>query len=230
MTTRTRHRSVRAVALAVATAGVALLGQPPAGAHPFGPPPTALVSASGDRVLVEWAAAPDDAMVLGMSIGVLDDGSLERYLEGPVQTAVPAAAEEELSRSPALHDYLLERIVVTQGATPCDGTLDPVGNFIHEGATIAYHCPEPVAVVDLRITMLHDIHDSYRTFAITEGRGVPAQSVFTATSPEQRWDFAATTPVGGDRSWLALAAGALGAGGVGAVVVLAWRRRSGGQG
>ncbi|HVM15145.1 MAG TPA: hypothetical protein VM287_12575 [Egibacteraceae bacterium] len=209
----------------VLACGLAFTG-PPAHAHPFGPPPTALVSADGRRVVVEWGAAPDDAMVVGMAIGVLDDGSLERYLEGPVQIAPPASKEEELSASDALRGYLLERIAVTQGGRPCEGIVEPIDNFMSDGARVVHQCPEPVTVVDLRIAMLHDVHESYRTFAITEGKGRPAQSAFTSARPEQRWDFAATADGSPRRRpLLAGLAGVAGVVGVG-VVAAALRRRS----
>lgn len=221
-------RRARVAVLIAATVGVALTAVPPAGAHPFGPPPTALVSASGHEVRVDWGAAPDDALVVGMAIGILDDGSLERYLEGPVQTAPPAADEEELSASPLLRDYVLERITVSQDGVACDGTVAPIASFLTDGASVTYQCPRPVAAVDLRMTMLHDVHDSYRTFAITEGRGTPAQSVFTTESPEQRWDFSAWPPERDDRGWGAPLGllGVVGAGTAGALGAMAWRRRS----
>lgn len=216
----------RIAALVTVAVAVTLAPPSPAGAHPFGPPPTALVSASGQRVLVEWDAAPDDVLILGMAVGVLDDGSLDRYLEGPVQTAPSAAEEAELSTSPQLRDYLLDRIVVSQGGRPCDGTVESIGSVMADGARVTYDCPRPIGVVDLRIAMLHDVHDAYRTFAITEGRGAPAQSVFTVESPEQRWDFS-TDPAAASprRSLTGPAAGVAGAVALGVLATLAWRRR-----
>lgn len=215
----------RAVA-GCATALLVLAGSgSPAGAHPFGPPPTAIVSASTDRVAIEWAASPDDAMVVGMALGVLDDDSLDQYLEGPVQTAPPAAAEEALSASSELRDYLLERIAVAQDGAACAGSVDPVENFVRDGARVVYECPEPVETVDLRVTMLHDVHGAYRTFAITEGSGHPPQAAFTVDNPQHEWDFTATgAPV--RMGWLPLV-GLVG--GVVAVLGLgafAWRRQA----
>ncbi|MEX0658964.1 MAG: hypothetical protein WD080_07495 [Egibacteraceae bacterium] len=237
MSTPSRGRAVcpsrraRVAVLVAATVGVALSAVPPAGAHPFGPPPTALVSASGHEVRMDWVAASDDALVVGMAIGILDDGSLERYLEGPVQTAPPAAAEEELSASPLLREYVLERLTVSQDGVACGGTVAPIDSFLTDGVSVTYACPKPVAVVDLRITMLHDVHDAYRTFALTEGRGTPVQSVFTTESPERRWDFSAWPPERDDGGWSAPlgllgVVGAIGAGTAGALGAMAWRRRS----
>lgn len=217
----------RVAALWGATLCMLVLAGSVAHAHPFGPPPTALVAAAGNRVVVEWAAAPDDAMVVGMSIGVLDDASLERYLEGPVQSAPSASKEEELSASEDLRGYLLDRITVAQDGRRCDGAVDPIDNFLTDGARVVHECPEPVTVVDLRIAMLHDVHESYRTFAITEGDGQPPQSAFTSDRPEQRWDFAADPDGPGSRG--PLLAGLVGVVGMAAfgVTAVAWRRRSG---
>lgn len=216
----------RTPGLCAASLCALVVAAPAAGAHPFGAPPTAVVSADGNRVVVEWAASPDDAVVVGMSIGVLDDASLERYLEGPVQTAPSVAKEEELAASEDLREYLLDRIGVAQDGRSCTGAVAPIGSFMDDGARVVYECPEPVTVVDLRITMLHDVHEAYRTFAFTEGGGQPQQSVFTTEQPEQRWDFAATSggsPDGSDR-WLAPLV--IGLGGLAGAGGFAWWRRS----
>lgn len=212
-------------ALCAASLCALVVAAPAASAHPFGTPPTAIVSAEGDRVVVEWAASADDAMVVGMSIGVLDDASLERYLEGPVQSAPSAAEEEELAASEELREYLLDRIGVAQDGRSCTGSVAPVGNFLDDGARVVYECPDPVTVVDLRIAMLHEVHEAYRTFAITQGGGEPQQSVFTTEQPEQRWDFAATSAgaTADAEPWLlALVVGLGGLAGAGAFTW--WRR------
>lgn len=213
--------------MCAAVAGALLGVAAPAAAHPFGPPPTALVSSSGREVVVEWGAAPDDALIIGMATGVLDDGSLDRYLEGPVQTAPSAAQEDALSASPQLRDYLLDRIEVSQDGRPCDGTVSPIESFVHDGATLTFACPETVDQVVLRIAMLHDVHDAYRTFAITEGRGQPAQSVFTVDDVEQEWDFTASPTASDEDPGRGLPAGPLILAGVGAAAAgaVAWWRR-----
>lgn len=160
----------------------------PAGAHPFGEPPVAVVSTNGEQVVVDWDAAADDALVIGMAIGVLDDSSLERYLDGPVQTAPSAADERELERSAQLRDYLLEHIAVSQRGRGCDGAVERTDGFVSDGARVVYRCPEPIEVVDLRVSMLHDVHPAYRTFAVGEGPA-PRRAVFTVEEPVQRWDF-----------------------------------------
>lgn len=223
--------AARRAAACSAVAGALTLAAAPAAAHPFGPPPTALVSASGREVVVEWGAAPDDALIVGMAIGILDDGSLERYLEGPVQTAPSAAQEQELSASPDLRAYLLERIAVVQDDRPCEGTVAPIDSFVQEGARLEFRCPAPVRDVVLRIAMLHDVHESYRTFAVTEGRGRPAQSVFTVDNAEQAWDFRASPRpdrdgAGDGRGWAWPGAPAfLGAAGLATLGAVLWRRR-----
>lgn len=220
----------RVPALCAASICALAVAAPAASAHPFGPPPTALVSAEGHRVVVEWAASLDDAMVVGMSIGVLDDGSLERYLEGPVQTAPSAAKEGELSASEELRQYLLDRIGVVQDGRSCAGSVAPVDSFMEDGARVIYECPEPVTVVDLRIAMLHEVHEAYRTFAFTEGGGEPLQSVFTTEQPEQRWDFAATSGGASEDAAGWIPAIVVGLGGLAGAGAFTWRRRSSGRG
>lgn len=206
------------VLLVAAAALLAVAG--PALAHPFGPPPTALVSARGNSVFVEWAAAADDAIAIGEVIGLFEEGTAREYWESPVQVAPPAHKDEELSAAPGLRDYLLEAIQVHQGDELCDGTVQPITNFASDGARVVYRCPAEVTTVSLRISMLHDVHDAYRTFAISEGDAEPAQAVFTLSQPEHEWNFTpqgepADTPAqGSGATWWPLVVG-----GVVAVVV-----------
>jgi hypothetical protein len=174
--------------LLTALALTALLA-PPAAAHPFGPPPQARVSADGRRVSVEWTSATDDAIALGVQVGVLPVGSLEAFQEGAAQVAPAAADVAALSTSPALASYLLDRILVVQDGAACDGTVQPIADFVADGARVVYDCPQPVEQVELTITMLHDIHEAYRTFAVAEGAAEPRQAVFTVADPAQDWRF-----------------------------------------
>jgi hypothetical protein len=183
---RSRQRALIVVTVVVAAL---FTGAGSAAAHPFGPPPTALVAARGDSVFIEWAAAPDDAMVVGMAIGVVSDDNIDEYLEGPVQVAPPQEVEERLDESDRLVAYLLENIDVEQDGQACEGTVVQVEDFLRQGARLVYECPQDVERVDLSVTVLHDVHEAYRTFAITEGDGAPSQSVFTTTDPSQTWDF-----------------------------------------
>jgi hypothetical protein len=188
--------ALRLAAVAL-SAGLLLLGSATAAlAHPFGPPPTALVSARGSSVFVEWRAAPDDTAAIGVQLGFLDEAVLEAYLEAPTQAAPSAADEDALARSPELVAYLLDRVVVEQDGARCRGRVVAVEAFVQEGARVVLECPEPISAVDLEISLLHDVHEAYRTFAVAESEATaPAQAVFTTASPRQRFDFSgATTP------------------------------------
>jgi hypothetical protein len=176
----------------------AILTAAPASAHPFGPPPTALVAARGNAVLVDWRSAPDDAIAIGIHVGLLPEETMDAYLEAQTQVAPSAADEELLARSPELHDYLLEHIRVLQDGRPCEPNLQPVGDFVRDGARIIHDCAEDVEVVEIEITMLHDIHSAYRTFAVAENETtVPAQAVFTTAAPRQQMDFSGSAGSGG---------------------------------
>ena len=178
---------------AVAVSGLLLiLVAAPVLAHPFGPPPTALVSARGQSVFIEWRSAADDAVAIGVEVGLLSEDLVDVYLEGPAQAAPSERAELELSESEELRDYLLEHIAVRQEGERCRATVQPIGNFVHEGARTVHECPEPIGSVDITITMLHERHPAYRTFAISGEDDVsPQQAVFSIDSPEHAWDFAA---------------------------------------
>lgn len=170
---------------------VALARTLPALAHPFGPPPTAQISASGRTVTVTWSATPDDAVAIGEQLGLMPPGSIAAYRqESAAQVAPPAEAEARLSASPLLAEYLTERIAAQQAGQPCEPRVPPIDDFVHEGATVVLRCPAAVTEVLLRITMLHDIHDAYRTVATGEGPN-PQQTVFTVAAPEHEWRFGA---------------------------------------
>jgi hypothetical protein len=163
-----------------------------ASAHPFGPPPTALLTAEGTTIEVEWRSAPDDAAAIGVVLGFLEESAVSAYLEAPVQVAAPARDEEALSASDDLRTYLTERIVVWQDDRACPATVPPVADFVHGGARVVLRCPEAIGEVEVEITMLHDVHDAYRTFGITASEAAePAQTVFTSSAPRQRIDFSA---------------------------------------
>lgn len=178
-------------------------------AHPFGPPLVATLSADGDQVTLQWVAADDDWVSLGEHVGAFD-----------VPGADALTGAELLARSPGVADYLLQHLTVTQDGAACAGrveTVDPLG----EGAWLVYDCAAPVAEVELTVSALTDLNESYRTVVSTEGSD--AQTLFTAGTATQPWDFA-----GGDGTSSALplliAAGALLL--IGVVSGLLWWRRS----
>jgi hypothetical protein len=175
------------VALVLATGGVWDLA--PALAHPFGTPPSAIISARNRSVFIEWQATADDAITVGVQIGLLPEELIRAYLEGPTQVAPSRADEEWLSASPELRAYLLEHIQVSQNGRRCSATVQPITDFVHGSATVVHECPEPVETVEVRITMLHDAHPAYRTFAVATTDTVPPQAVFSQSNPSHVWTF-----------------------------------------
>ena len=211
----------------VALAFVALLTVPaPAAAHPFGPPPTAQISAEGNRITVDWSATPDDAVAIGELLGVMPEGSVALYRQESAAQVAPSAEDEaRLSAAPELRDYLSDHIAVTQDGRPCSAEIPPIPDFVHEGARVVLTCPAPVDDVQLEISMLHEIHEAYRTLAVGQNTD-PPQGVFTIDAAQQSWRFGVTQDAGTD--WLRLIVGTLsGAGALIAVGVLVRRRATG---
>lgn len=181
-------RPLPAVLIVAAVTAVAA----PAAAHPFGPPPTARIAAEGRMVSIEWSATPDDAVAIGELLNIMPPGSVEAYRqEGAAQVAPSGQDEARLSASPLLAEYLTEHITVMQNGQACEADVPPVTDFVHTGATVVAKCPAQVAEVSLRITMLHDINDAYRTVGTATTPSVPQQSVFTVAAPEAMWRFGA---------------------------------------
>lgn len=156
----------------------------PAGAHPFGPPSTARVTADGDTVKVSWLAAEDDWVALGQSLGAFEDPS------GAVSTSL--TGEEKLQRSPAVRDYLLERITVSQQGRPCTGSLETLERLIERGARLTFRCPAPVTDVDVTLGALTDLNEAYRTVLTADSPATPGQALFTAAQATQHLSFSAT--------------------------------------
>ena len=196
-----------------------------ANAHPFGPPPTATVSAQGRSVVVDWRSAPDDAIAIGEQLGLLPPGSTEAYREAATQVAPSAAAEAALARSPLLHGYLTDNIRVVQDGAPCRPTVPPITDFVREGARVVAECPEPVRTVTLSLSMLTDIHEAYRTFAV--GRASePDQFVYTLRTPTRDWTFGERADPAGPSRPAPVAVGAGVSAAVVAAALLWWRRRA----
>ena len=186
-----------------------LLPSAPAWAHPFGPPPTAQISAKGRTISVVWSATPDDAVAIGEQLGVMPAGSVAAYRQEAAAQVAPSSQDEaRLSASPLLADYLAEHIAATQDGTPCTPQIDTIADFVHVGARVDLVCPQPVEEAVLRITMLHALHDQYRTVAVGT-RTDPAQSVFTTAAPEHQWRFG-VTPASRPGHWMLLAVGLTG--------------------
>ncbi len=181
----------------------------PAAAHPFGPPSTANAAADGSSVTLSWTAAEDDWVALGNSLGAFD-------------ASTATTGEEKLRRSPAVRDYLLERITVTQAGEPCRGELAPLEDLLTDGARFTFSCPRPVSEVDVRLSALTDLNEAYRT-VLTAAAATPDRALFTAARDTLRLRFSGGGS-GVTASVVGLAIGTLVAA-VG-VVVLMRRRRS----
>ena len=196
----------------------------PAAAHPFGPPPTARLTASGNTITIDWLATPDDAVAIGELLGVMPEGSVALYRqEGATQVAPSSRDEARLSASPKLRDYLTERVTAVQDGAACSTEVPDIPNFVHEGVRINLRCPNEVTEATLRVTLLHDIHEAYRTVA-TGTDTQPAQAVFTVAAPEHTWTFG-VEPSDTTSLTTAIGAGAI-AGAAVSLVFLLLRRRS----
>lgn len=198
------RRIVAAVAVPVALLALAA----PAAAHPFGPPSTARISADDATVSLSWLAAEDDWVALGQSLGAFDD---------PTETLT---GEQKLQRSPAVRDYLLERITVRQDGRPCDAGLATLAELLTKGARLTFDCPAPVVDVEVTLDVLTDLNEAYRTVLTVE----EAPVLFTAERNTQQVRLAGGgTGVGGTVVAVAVGTGAAALLGVG---VLVMRRRS----
>ena len=180
----------------------------PAAAHPFGPPSTASAEADGTTVTLSWTAAEDDWVALGNSLGAFD-------------ASTTATGEEKLRRSPAVRDYLLEKITVSQAGTPCPGELAPLADLLTDGARFTFSCAQPVSEVDVRLSALTDLNEAYRT-VLTADAATPDRALFTAAQDTVRLRFSGGGS-GVTASVVGLAIGTLVAA-VGVVVLMRRRR------
>lgn len=219
-------RSLAALALLGAGVVVTLLAPaPPATAHPFGDPQTLEVVVEGNAVRATWQAAPDDYTSLALKLGAVDGPRRMVFTDGAmVPETVDADDAQRLAESPALAQYLLQTVRVSQGTTSCEGQLEEPVALVDAGATLVFTCPEVVEEVEVESTLLLDLHPAYTTLA-TGPAG--ATHVFTGEEPTHTF---ALEPEGATLrdSGVTLAA----VGGVGGAAVLlglaawAWRRRA----
>jgi hypothetical protein len=166
-----------------------LLPLAPAAAHSSGQLPHANLRADGKVVTLTWTAAADDAADVGVAIGLLPETAVDGYNgKGPFEDIPTPRQVRELSQSPALRDYLLDNVRVSQGVMVCAGTAEPAEDFITEGAELVFTCPEPVDYAEIRITMLHDRNPAYATYSVD---GTEQYKLHTAALPEHTWDFTA---------------------------------------
>lgn len=191
----------------VAAALVALVGTvwpAPVTAHPFGPPPRSWMVVEDTSVLLSWEASYDDYLALGEHLGHFEPGTTTAYLDPSVQVAPPRAEEEAFTSSQQLRRYLVDNVVVEQGGARCEPAGTRTEAFFERGAVVRHDCPEPPRELTLRISMLHDVNEAYRTFGLAEAGPPGPFAVFTAEQPEHRVDVAELTGDDGGRGRLVL--------------------------
>jgi hypothetical protein len=180
----------RPVGLLLALIVVGLLLAPVAAlAHPFGPPPRAWVTTDGTTVEIGWEAAYDDHLAVGEHLGYFEQGTSEAYVDPNVQVAPPRADEEALAASEELRDYLESHIGVFQNGQRCAPQVLSTEAFVDRGARTRHECHDREAPLTLRVTVLHDIHDAYRTFGLADDGNAGPFAVFSVDDPEHAVTF-----------------------------------------
>lgn len=229
MPRRTRHRCLAITLLTVLAGSVVVL---PAFGHAAGELPHARLSAQGAQVTVELTAAPDDAADVVVAAGLWPEEVFLAYLDvlfGGSTDQLPDAAEiAEVSRDPALARYLEDRVTIRQQGRACPGEAEVAANYIEDGATLTFTCPDPVTEAEVEITLLHDRDPAYRTFSVD---GTAQYAVHTAARPAHPWDFTlAHQAEGGVRVAALLVGAAVVLLGAGAVLARLWSRPADGVG
>ncbi|WP_066360132.1 hypothetical protein [Herbidospora mongoliensis] len=206
----------------LAGAAVAAVPSAPAAAHPFGPPSTARISVDGSHVAIAWLAAEDDWVALGQSVGAFENPATE-------SVSTTLTGEQKLQRSAAVRDYLLGRITVAQGGTPCPGQLESLEQLVAQGARLTFDCPGPAVDLDVTVSALTDLDENYRTMLTAETPATPAQTLYTAQQQTTRLRFTASG--GGTTAAVTTVAAGTAAAAViiGVLVLLRARRRKDAQ-
>ncbi|GLZ04144.1 hypothetical protein Acsp03_16100 [Actinomadura sp. NBRC 104412] len=209
-------------------------GTAEAQAHPFGDPQRLEISREGATVRARWRAAPDDLTALALALRVLGGKRTYVYRDGAL---VPEESDKSdavlLAESPRLREYLLRNIRVTEKDAACPGKVVSTGNLAADGAVLDFACPGAVTSASVTVTMLTDLHASYRTLASTaQGE----RHTYTKAAPTHTWSLDRSDRAGagsnGTASWptaAAIAAVALLASGgavLGARRLRAGRRRA----
>lgn len=188
-TSRRHPPGAASLVLLLAVLGVALAA-PAAYGHAAGELPHARLSAEDTTVTVQWTAAPDDAADMAVAAGVWPEETFLAYLDvlfGGDEEVLPDADEvAALSTDPALTAYLEDGVRIRQQGRECPGAASPAEDFIADGATLAFTCPEPVTRAEVEITLLQDRDPAYRTFSVD---GTAQYAVHTAAQPAHPWDF-----------------------------------------
>jgi hypothetical protein len=198
---------------------VALLPVSAAFGHASSIVPHARLSAEGRQVFVEWTAAGDDVADIGVGLGLLPQEAALAF-QG-VGDAYPSTAQEtRFARSDKLESYLLDNVHVAQQGRPCEGQVSVPDEIIAEGVRFVFSCPEQVEQVSVRVTMLHDRDEMYRTYSID---GTIWDAMHTVDQPEHVWDATLvahdTQPSGQPLLFVGIAVALVGGG-----VALRWLR------
>lgn len=162
-------------------------------AHPFGPPPRSWLEVDGTTVRLSWEASYDDYLALGEELGYFEPGTASAYLDPSVQVAPPRSDEEAFASSGALRDYLADNLVVEHDQRRCEVEAVRARAILERGAEIVHECPTAPQALTLRVTMLHDVNDAYRTFGLAE-EGPPGPfAIFSTQEPAHEVDVAELT-------------------------------------
>ncbi len=185
-----RLASARSMTLALCVPVIWAWMALPALGHAAGELPHARLSAEGEQVTVELSTAPDDAADLVVAAGLWPEEVFLAYLDvlfGGDPGLLPDDAEiAEVSADPALADYLTERVRIRQQGNDCPGDARVAADFIEDGATLVFTCPDTVTEAEVDITLLHDRDPAYRTFSVD---GTAQYAVHTADRSAHPWDF-----------------------------------------
>lgn len=196
--------NVRSPAAGLIILVLAIVGRAePVWGHASSTIPHARLSAHDHSVEMEWTAAGDDVAEIGVGLGLLPEEAPLAY-QG-IGDDYPTDGElATFARSALLHAYLLDNVEVRQDGRPCAAEVIVPDTVVAEGARFAFTCPDPVEVVDVRITLLHDRDPAYRTYS---SDGTLWDAIHTADDPEHRWDATLVSAEGGQRHWSRLPAG-----------------------
>lgn len=163
----------RAAALAVVSGLLVLLPAVGAAAHPLGLPAFArVVAVATNEVALTWTAAPDDVAALARELGLAAEGD-----------GLTREQDAELAGSDALARYVDEQVEVRQDGTACPARLVEGDSVVTAGVTVVATCPEPVERLRVRVALLHDLDDRYRTLAAAAGPQGVQRAMFTLDEP-----------------------------------------------
>lgn len=182
---RARRTATRLIPAAVITAMVTLLGPvAAASAHPLGPPQQVVLSlAASDQVQVNWkSGAPDDLSWLAYDLGLLPADRV--MLDGAINPSPTDA--ELLNDSPALSEYLLRQMQVSDAQGSCAAKVTDIHDMATTGATVVFTCSGPVTQARVKLQLLTDLEATYATIATgPDGK----QANYTGYTDSFEWSF-----------------------------------------